>query len=266
MGTISYGAYLWHYPVFIYLNADRTGLAASAPGLRFACTFALAALSYYLVERPVMYGTFWRSLKAITPSIALMVATVAVIVVGTLVPATAAVRANRFRGPISESKPPLVLVLGDSTAYTLGFALTATAPAGTTVVNGGLFGCGLVIGTSVSNAPPKPELAMFPDATRRPRSVPVAGRGLPGEFAVTAPGDVVLFLAGTWETQDILLNGRWMHIGSRRTNATSLPDRLAVAIGTMHGAHFDFATMPALAAELRNTQSPRTPKMPRRAA
>ena len=26
LGTISYGAYLWHYPVFIYLDAARTGL------------------------------------------------------------------------------------------------------------------------------------------------------------------------------------------------------------------------------------------------
>ena len=250
LGTISYGAYLWHYPVFIYINTDQTGLHGLwLMALRFVCTFALAALSYYLVERPVMYGTFWRSIKAITPSIALTVATVAVIVVGTLVPATAAVRVNRFRGPISESKPPLVLVLGDSTAYTLGFALTATAPAGTTVVNGGLFGCGLVIGTSVSNAPPKPELAMFPDCNS---ATPISGQWPAVDsraVAVTAPGDVVLFLAGTWETQDILRNGRWMYIGEPSYQRYILSQmRLAVAIGTMHGAHFDFATMPALAA------------------
>ena len=41
---------------------------------------------------PVMTGTFWRSLKAVVPAAALMSATVAVIVVGTVVPATAAVR------------------------------------------------------------------------------------------------------------------------------------------------------------------------------
>ena len=102
LGTISYGAYLWHYPVFIYINTDQTGLDGLwLLALRFACTFALAALSYYLVERPVMYGTFWRSIKAITPSIALTVATVAVIVVGTLAPATAAVQVHRFLGPTS---------------------------------------------------------------------------------------------------------------------------------------------------------------------
>jgi len=61
MGTVSYGAYLWHFPVFIELDAGRTGLTrpvAARPPLRH--TFVLAGLSYYLVERPVMEGTFWR--------------------------------------------------------------------------------------------------------------------------------------------------------------------------------------------------------------
>jgi peptidoglycan/LPS O-acetylase OafA/YrhL len=93
LGTISYGAYLWHYPVYVYLDTAQTDLSGlPLLALRFGATIVLATASYYLVERPVMYGTFWRSLKALTPSVLLMGATVAVIVVGTLVPATAAVR------------------------------------------------------------------------------------------------------------------------------------------------------------------------------
>ena len=84
LGTISYGAYLWHYPVFIYLDQERTGTSGLPLLLiRFAVTFGFAAASYYLVERPVMYGTFWRSLKAIGPATALLVATVAVVIAGT---------------------------------------------------------------------------------------------------------------------------------------------------------------------------------------
>ena len=84
LGTISYGAYLWHYPVYIYLDCARTGLSGlSLLAIRFASTVALATASYYLVERPVMYGTFWRSLKAAVPATALMVATVVVVMVGT---------------------------------------------------------------------------------------------------------------------------------------------------------------------------------------
>ena len=142
LGTISYGAYLWHYPVFIYLDAARTGLTGlSLLAVRFACTFALAAASYYLVERPVMYGTFWRSLKAITPSIALMVATVAVVVVGTIVPATAAVQVQNdhagHRAPgigarqeRSLAHPVRFMMVGDSLAVTLDIGLAIKSVTG----------------------------------------------------------------------------------------------------------------------------------------
>jgi peptidoglycan/LPS O-acetylase OafA/YrhL len=248
LGTISYGAYLWHYPVYVYLDAARTGQTGLALlAIRFAATLGLAHTSYYLVERPIMTGTFWRSLKAVVPAAAMMTATVAVIVVGTVVPATAAVKVSRFRPTPTLHKPPLVVVLGDSTAYTLGFALVATAPAGTMVVNGGLFGCGLVIGTAVSNNPPTPELAMFPACNA---TTPVS-RQWPAvdtrTVADTAPGDVVLFVAGTWEAQDILQNGRWRNIEQRSYQRYILSQmRKAVVISTGHGAHLDFATMPAL--------------------
>ena len=63
MGTVSYGAYLWHFPVYLELDAARTGRTGlGLLAVRVAATFVLAALSYYLVERPVMEGTFWRSL------------------------------------------------------------------------------------------------------------------------------------------------------------------------------------------------------------
>ena len=91
MGTVSYGAYLWHYPVFIELDAARTGLGGvGLLAVRVAATFALAAASYYLVERPVMEGVFWRSLRAAVPATLALVTTVVVVVAATVVPATAA--------------------------------------------------------------------------------------------------------------------------------------------------------------------------------
>jgi peptidoglycan/LPS O-acetylase OafA/YrhL len=247
IGTISYGAYLWHYPVFVYLDSEQTGLnGLSLLALRFAATLALAAASYYLVERPIIYGTFWRSLKAIGPSLAAIAAVVVVVIVGTVVPATAAVTVVRFKA--HAATPRSVLVLGDSTALTLGYALAATAPAGTSVVNGGLFGCGLAIGTSASNHPPTPELPMFPacnSATPTSQQWPALDAN---DVAHTGPGDVVLFVAGDWEAQDLLINGRWTNIEQpsfRRYELTQM--RKVVEIGTARGAHFDFATMPAQA-------------------
>jgi peptidoglycan/LPS O-acetylase OafA/YrhL len=247
IGTVSYGAYLWHYPVFVYLDSEQTGLNGVALlVLRFATTFALAAASYYLVERPIMYGTFWRSIKAVGPSLVAMAAVVVVVVAGTVVPATAAVPVVRFEahGPT----PPSVVVLGDSTALTLGAALAATAPAGTTVVNGGLFGCGLVVGTNASNNPPTPELNMFPacnSATPANQQWPALDAEV---VAGTAPGDVILFVGGNWEAQDILTDGTWTNIQEPSFQRTELSQmRKVVEIGTAHGAHFDFTTMPAMA-------------------
>lgn len=52
-GSISYGLYLWHYPIFRSLQAmDLHAIAVIALGA--PATFAVAALSYYFLERPIL--------------------------------------------------------------------------------------------------------------------------------------------------------------------------------------------------------------------
>jgi peptidoglycan/LPS O-acetylase OafA/YrhL len=53
-GRISYGLYLWHYPVFMLVAAQPSlpGLTAGAAKVVF--TFAVALASWYLVERPAL--------------------------------------------------------------------------------------------------------------------------------------------------------------------------------------------------------------------
>jgi len=83
IGTISYGLYLWHWPIYVYLNSTRTGLSGAALDIaRVALTFAVAVASYYVVERPIrrrkLAGSTWRLLAP-----AAAVATVVVVIAGT---------------------------------------------------------------------------------------------------------------------------------------------------------------------------------------
>ncbi len=250
LGTISYGAYLWHYPVYVFVNTSAIGLAGFwLFAARFAATIALATTSYYLVERPIMTGTFWRSLRAVAPAAGAALITVVVIVAGTAAPATAAVEVHRYGGGAPTAhRIPSLYVLGDSMAVTMGVALQDTAPTATRVVEGGLFGCGLAIGSWVSNNPPTPQLAMFPACNS---STP-ASEQWPAldtkAVADAANGDVVLFVAGNWEVQDILRNGQWMNITQPAFRHYELAQfRTLVGIATAHGAHLELTTLPASA-------------------
>lgn len=58
-GRVTYGAYLFHWPIFLWLTEASTGLAPVPLLLvRSAATFGLAALSYRLLEQPVRKGSF----------------------------------------------------------------------------------------------------------------------------------------------------------------------------------------------------------------
>ena len=89
IGTISYGIYLWHWPIFVYLNGARTGW--SQPWLdlaRVGLTLVVATASYYLVERPIRQRQFhgWPRF-ALAPVAAAV--TAGIVVVATI-PAVAA--------------------------------------------------------------------------------------------------------------------------------------------------------------------------------
>lgn len=53
MGKLSYSLYLWHWPVFVFL--PYVGITSVLAKLTW--TVSLAALSYFLVEKPLRYGS-----------------------------------------------------------------------------------------------------------------------------------------------------------------------------------------------------------------
>ncbi|HEY8544074.1 MAG TPA: acyltransferase, partial [Acidimicrobiales bacterium] len=57
LGVISYGVYLWHWPVIVYVTADRARIDGVALDLlRVALTLAAATVSYVVVEQPIRRG------------------------------------------------------------------------------------------------------------------------------------------------------------------------------------------------------------------
>ena len=128
-GQLSYGLYLWHWPVYIALGPDRVHLSRwPLTAVRVVATIIAASLSYYLVERPVRYGLQRRPVirTAMLSVAAIAVAALAIIVV-----------------PLPESRPapinlaaltPVVAAATTSTAAPADTvpSTTITAPTATT--------------------------------------------------------------------------------------------------------------------------------------
>ena len=57
VGAISYGLYLYHWPIFVVLTHERTGLSGWALfALRVGCSVAVAAVSLHFLELPIRRG------------------------------------------------------------------------------------------------------------------------------------------------------------------------------------------------------------------
>ena len=161
LGRVSYGLYLWHWPVIVFLSPVRTGLDGPAlAGLRLAVSMGLTLLSYRLVEQPVRLGTApIRAVRA--ASVMAPVAVVAALIVATTYvarPATAfdveAAALTRDPDRLIVAKDPFttttipstrsVLVVGDSGAYYLGAGMQfAQSSFNNAVFNRGAIGCGI---------------------------------------------------------------------------------------------------------------------------
>jgi hypothetical protein len=59
LGLISYGVYVYHWPIFVFVTSERTGLDGIAlVALRLTLTLALAVASYLLIEQPIRQRRF----------------------------------------------------------------------------------------------------------------------------------------------------------------------------------------------------------------
>ncbi|MHA7653454.1 DUF459 domain-containing protein [Mycobacterium sp. ML4] len=220
LGAISYGIYLWHWPIFLVLNGERTGWSGLGLfGARCAVTLAVAAVSYWAIEQPIRR---WRPQRV--PLLPLAAATVAsaaaatilVVPVGTglhevgLPPGVSAVAAvspsppadsRPAPGPRDPNQPFTVSVFGDSIGWTMMHFLPPTP--GFRFIDHTVIGCSLVRGT--------PYRYIGQTLEQRPECDSWPGRWA-SQIAQDRP-DVALLVIGRWETVDRVNEGNWTHIG-----------------------------------------------------
>jgi len=151
IGAISYGLYLWHWPIYVYLSPDRTGLSDQKLFiLRVVVTFIVATLSYYLVEQPVRHGAWrgWR-IRLATPLAVFLVTGGLLWSTAGAPPPLVEIAASDVKAPPTTSAtdaadaPLRVMLVGDSLANSLAPGLAAVAASqGLVVWNTAVPGCG----------------------------------------------------------------------------------------------------------------------------
>ena len=248
IGAISYGLYLWHWPLYVLLDHSRTGLSGLwLLGLRLLASFAVAIASYHLLEMPIRRGALpgWRGAVAALIAVALTVALLVTATRGTTEAHPAAgtgLTSSEQQALVDHGAfaghPVRFMLLGDSVATTMALGLRSEAQGrwgiDTQFTHTDL-GCDLdpadTIVVSGSTVPASPGCrdwqAVWSDA-----------------IAAEHP-EVVGLLLGRWEIVDRLHDGRWMHIGQQVWDA-HLSEQLDRAIGIVssHGATTVLFTMP----------------------
>ncbi|HET6963869.1 MAG TPA: acyltransferase family protein [Acidimicrobiales bacterium] len=259
VGRISYGMYLWYFPLFEVLDHARTGLAgAGLFAVRCGADVAAAAASFHLVEEPVRR---WRpGGRRIGRRLApLAVGATAIAAVAGLVladtpdafsagglPPSATLSAG---GPVGTTRghATRILVVGDSTGAVLGMDLAFSVVEqryGISVDDRALFGCGLVVSAEVGGhgVPIQPSSPCF-IGTPPDRQWPAL---LQADLTRARP-DVVLVAAGRWEVQDRrpTAAGRWVDITDPTDSAYVRQQlELATSIVASAGVRVALATAP----------------------
>ncbi len=251
IGMISYGAYLWHLPLFALLDASRVhfdGLPLLA--VRIGATLAVATGSFYLVEEPVRRGrmrslTEWKAWLATSAGFLVVVVVTVVATVPSTAEAAGAVPVPS--GPQYTGPPVGVTMFGDSLAFTAGWAIAtnnAQDPYDVRFNSQGTLGCGvMVVQAQITHGQEIPATKGCGVTTPVPRQWP----GLWSAVLRKEHPNVVMVMAGRWEDSDQLIDGRVMHIGEPDYDAILRSDlQQAVQAATSTGAYAMLLTAPCI--------------------
>ncbi|GAA4388551.1 acyltransferase family protein [Ornithinibacter aureus] len=241
VGVLSYGLYLWHWPVFVVLNHERTGLdGAALLAVRFAVTGLLAYLSFVFVEEPIrtqrlqarFTRTQWR--RAVGATLAAVVAATVVASASAPQGAGEAEQASGRPNPVPDAQGRLVtaFLLGDSQAFRLRDHY-ANQVDGLAVTGSTQLGCGTLLPERETDGQTVPNIPAC--AEWEPRWTQEVAREQP---------DVVVVMLGLGELYDRRVDGEVLTFGTPEYRAwlNRELDRRRELVAP-HARHFSVATV-----------------------
>ena len=173
VGEVSYGLYLIHWPVIVWLNSERVDLQPTALfGVQVIVTVILTLVSYWLIEQPirrrkVLLSVRWAASSFVAAVVGVLILASAILasassqvntapdVLVTIAPAssvvdpmnassTTIVGSSVKPARVDRTGPLSVLVIGDSTAENIATALAQASDGSLGVISGGVLGCPLL--------------------------------------------------------------------------------------------------------------------------
>jgi peptidoglycan/LPS O-acetylase OafA/YrhL len=150
IGVISYGVYLYHWPLYFWLTPERahaTGISLLL--VRVAATLAVATVSYFVVERPIRHGVRIRARSLIFAPIAVLTVLATIVVTTREPPVTPLIAAStlaayaRIGAAASDTR---FLVVGEAQAFRLQYLGGTYNQHDVTGLSVGFLDCGLLDG------------------------------------------------------------------------------------------------------------------------
>lgn len=222
LGLISYGLYLWHWPVFLVVTSTRTGINGGALiTARVGISLVIAVTSYFVLEQPIRHGFLgsWRigalgGAAATIVTVAVLITTTGAVTpplvdtAGAAPSASAPVAPSSLELDTAESNSVApgqtlrILIVGDSLAFSLAESFVRLQDTlHLSVVNAAIPACFLLSGAEATRGQDGREITWSRECTTE------------WDIAVnTWQPDVVVLLVAGQTLGDWLIDGRWTHL------------------------------------------------------
>ncbi len=248
VGRISYGAYVYHWPIFLWVRNDA---------LRFSLTLAIAQVSYRFLEEPIRTGHLvlgWR--RFVLPPLAIAGVAGAFVLVRPNQPVAEFILTPLASRDAAPARKLRIAIAGDSLARDIGEGLELWAQQTELAVieNLAIRGCGIARG-----AWPEKDVAKRSSCDRWPE--------LTRQRLVKFKPDVVVAVTAGWDLLDRQLAG-WAEpraIGDAAFDRWLIQQYVeAYQVFSSTGARVVWLTTPCLRDPFGTTQGPWDPKRQRR--